>query len=79
MDAAFGMEYLHGKKIIHFEWKSDNLLLNLRDPHRPICKVRRLRIQKRIKSVELGILKEEQKNGLPNFLTSHHSFHSCLL
>ncbi|KAK7287119.1 hypothetical protein RIF29_00178 [Crotalaria pallida] len=67
MDAAFGMEYLHGKKIIHFEWKSDNLLLNLRDPHHPICKVRRLRIQKRIKSDELGILKEEQKNGLPNF------------
>ncbi|RVW19977.1 Protein ORANGE-GREEN, chloroplastic [Vitis vinifera] len=29
--------------------------------------VRRLRIQQRIKSAELGILKEEQENELPNF------------
>ncbi|XP_042963614.1 protein ORANGE-GREEN, chloroplastic-like isoform X2 [Carya illinoinensis] len=30
-------------------------------------KVRRLRIQQRIKSAELGILKEAQENELPNF------------
>ncbi|KAJ6731806.1 SERINE-THREONINE PROTEIN KINASE [Salix purpurea] len=38
MDVAFGMGYLHGKNVVHFDLKSDNLLVNLRDPHRPICK-----------------------------------------
>ncbi|KAL3828125.1 hypothetical protein ACJIZ3_016927 [Penstemon smallii] len=39
MDAAFGMEYLHSKSIVHFDLKCDNLLVSLRDPQRPICKV----------------------------------------
>ncbi|KAK7324252.1 hypothetical protein VNO77_27782 [Canavalia gladiata] len=39
MDAAFGMEYLHSKNIVHFDLKCDNLLVNLKDSIRPICKV----------------------------------------
>ncbi|KAJ4975310.1 hypothetical protein NE237_000416 [Protea cynaroides] len=38
MDAAFGMEYLHAKNIVHFDLKCDNLLVNLKDPIQPICK-----------------------------------------
>ncbi|XP_078437559.1 uncharacterized protein LOC144708213 isoform X2 [Wolffia australiana] len=46
MDAAFGMEYLHGKNMVHFDLKTDNLLVNLRDPDRPICKVGDLGLSK---------------------------------
>uniref|UniRef100_A0A7N0SWI8 Protein kinase domain-containing protein n=1 Tax=Kalanchoe fedtschenkoi TaxID=63787 RepID=A0A7N0SWI8_KALFE len=46
MDVAFGMEYLHGKNIVHFDLKSDNLLVNLRDSHRPVCKVGDLGLSK---------------------------------
>ncbi|KAK9820412.1 hypothetical protein WJX72_010037 [[Myrmecia] bisecta] len=38
MDAAKGMEYLHSKRIVHFDLKSANLLLGYRD-RRAICKV----------------------------------------
>ncbi|KAJ7544304.1 hypothetical protein O6H91_09G073300 [Diphasiastrum complanatum] len=46
MDAAFGMEYLHEKKIVHFDLKCENLLVNMRDPHRPVCKVGDLGLSK---------------------------------
>ncbi|KAL3517776.1 hypothetical protein ACH5RR_020365 [Cinchona calisaya] len=39
LDAAIGMEYLHSKNIVHFDMKCENLLVNLWDPQRPICKV----------------------------------------
>lgn len=39
MDAAFGIEYLHEKNIVHFDLKSHNFLVNMRDPQRPVCKV----------------------------------------
>ncbi|KAH9297183.1 hypothetical protein KI387_028865, partial [Taxus chinensis] len=46
MDTAFGMEYLHGKNIVHFDLKCENLLVNMRDPQRPICKVGDLGLSK---------------------------------
>ncbi|XP_059635064.1 uncharacterized protein LOC132277268 isoform X2 [Cornus florida] len=46
MDAAFGMEYLHEKKIVHFDLKSHNFLVNMRDPQRPICKIGDLGLSK---------------------------------
>ncbi|XP_030549989.2 uncharacterized protein LOC115754935 isoform X2 [Rhodamnia argentea] len=46
MDAAFGMEYLHEKNIVHFDLKSHNLLVNMRDPQRPVCKIGDLGLSK---------------------------------
>eukprot|EP00250_Pteridium_aquilinum_P019241 c24360_g1_i1 orf=593-3931(+) len=46
MDAAFGMEYLHKKNVVHFDLKCENLLVNLRDLQRPICKVGDLGLSK---------------------------------
>ncbi|KAJ6698742.1 KINASE SUPERFAMILY WITH OCTICOSAPEPTIDE/PHOX/BEM1P DOMAIN-CONTAINING PROTEIN [Salix purpurea] len=46
MDAAFGMEYLHGKNIVHFDLKCENLLVNMRDPQRPVCKIGDLGLSK---------------------------------
>ncbi|OIW19439.1 hypothetical protein TanjilG_09459 [Lupinus angustifolius] len=46
MDAAFGMEYLHAKNIVHFDLKCENLLVNMRDPQRPICKIGDLGLSK---------------------------------
>ncbi|KAF8034445.1 hypothetical protein BT93_C0680 [Corymbia citriodora subsp. variegata] len=46
MDAAFGMEYLHEKNIVHFDLKSHNFLVNMRDPQRPICKIGDLGLSK---------------------------------
>ncbi|KAH0455087.1 hypothetical protein IEQ34_017011 [Dendrobium chrysotoxum] len=37
-DMTFQMEYLHDKNIINFNLKYDNLLVNLKNPRRPICK-----------------------------------------
>ncbi|CAA7403152.1 unnamed protein product [Spirodela intermedia] len=46
MDAAFGMEYLHEKGVVHFDLKSHNFLVNMRDPHRPVCKIGDLGLSK---------------------------------
>ncbi|XP_019454078.1 PREDICTED: uncharacterized protein LOC109355391 [Lupinus angustifolius] len=46
MDAAFGMEYLHAKNIVHFDLKCENLLVNMRDPQRPVCKIGDLGLSK---------------------------------
>ncbi|KAG4197158.1 hypothetical protein ERO13_A05G005800v2 [Gossypium hirsutum] len=46
MDVAFGMAYLHGKNIVHFDLKCENLLVNMRDLQRPVCKIGDLGLSK---------------------------------
>ncbi|KAJ9140942.1 hypothetical protein P3X46_031531 [Hevea brasiliensis] len=46
MDAVFGMEYLHEKNIVHFDLKSHNFLVNMKDPQRPVCKIGDLGLSK---------------------------------
>jgi serine/threonine protein kinase len=45
-DAAFGMEYLHEKGVVHFDLKCENLLVNMRDPHRLVCKMNDMGLSK---------------------------------
>ncbi|XP_059295524.1 uncharacterized protein LOC132048854 [Lycium ferocissimum] len=45
MDVAIGIEYLHGKNIVHFDLRFFDLrviicLVNFWDQQRPICKIR---------------------------------------
>lgn len=39
LDAATGMDYLHRKGFVHFALRLSNLLLDMRDPERPKCKI----------------------------------------
>lgn len=53
-----GMEYLHGKNIVHFDLKTANLLVGMRDKT-PICKV-----------ADFGLSKQKQQT----YVTGGHSF-----
>lgn len=49
LQAARGMEYLHGQYVVHFDLKCDNLLCDLRDPQRPVIKIGDLGLSKKKK------------------------------
>jgi len=46
---------------VHFDLKCDNLLVNLRDPQRPICKVGLIHIELSIELFEIVFVANEQK------------------
>jgi serine/threonine protein kinase len=87
MDIAFGMEYLHGKKVVHFDLKSANLLVNLRDPQRPICKIGDLGMSKVKQQTwttggvrgTLPWMAPELLNGTSNLVSDKVASEHCIL
>lgn len=39
LDTARGVEYLHWRRVIHFDIKADNIMTDLKDPKRPTGKI----------------------------------------
>eukprot|EP01025_Chloroclados_australasicus_P025121 TRINITY_DN250_c1_g1_i1.p1 TRINITY_DN250_c1_g1~~TRINITY_DN250_c1_g1_i1.p1 ORF type:complete len:605 (-),score=60.13 TRINITY_DN250_c1_g1_i1:1522-3315(-) len=62
-DTAKGMEYLHGKKIVHFDLKSANILLSKRDD-KPTCKVADFSLSKQRRSTYVSNV-SSQRGTLP--------------
>ncbi|GBG91739.1 hypothetical protein CBR_g53553 [Chara braunii] len=72
LDAAFGMEYLHARKIIHFDLKCENLLVNMRDPQKPVCKVGDLGLSKlKLQTMITGGLRGTLPWMAPELLDEH--------
>ncbi|KAF6261784.1 hypothetical protein COO60DRAFT_1699613 [Scenedesmus sp. NREL 46B-D3] len=57
LDAARGMDYLHSKHIVHFDLKSANLLVGMRDKT-PVCKV-----------ADMGLSKQKQQTFITGVAT----------
>uniref|UniRef100_A0A383V2H6 Protein kinase domain-containing protein n=1 Tax=Tetradesmus obliquus TaxID=3088 RepID=A0A383V2H6_TETOB len=57
LDAARGMDYLHSKHIVHFDLKSANLLVGMRDKT-PVCKV-----------ADMGLSKQKQQTFVTGVAT----------